>query len=360
MALQSSGAISINDIRTELGETTGSLRSLSATAGFSSPDAISEFYGYSAATGPSVTTNAATSVTVTSVTLNGNVTSDGGSTVTARGFYFGTNSNATSNPTYGSGSGTGAFSLNRTGLVGSTTYYFAAYATNASGTTVGSTLSFTTQAAVTLVNRCSSTLTIYGYSVGPLSLSSFNVSNGYGQVRNRIYAQVNHPNYGWTNILYKDNSYGFGSDSSVAAQRTYGDSGYTYNTVQWQSDNNTSNLVQNRVYLSATVLCHSYAAGYNVTVPAARRAITDNNSLFNQYSCTYTSGNGGFTHYGSTENSTFGNWISGTYGKMNGNLDSTNQSYNSIYDSFSFNGNVTSSQQYLARNGYHEKRIYVD
>lgn len=50
MALPSSGEITINDIRTELGETTGSLRSLSATAGFTSPDAMSEFYGYSAAT----------------------------------------------------------------------------------------------------------------------------------------------------------------------------------------------------------------------------------------------------------------------------------------------------------------------
>ena len=52
MALQSSGAISINDIRTELQQAQGnnSLRSLSATAGKSTPDAMSEFYGYSFAT----------------------------------------------------------------------------------------------------------------------------------------------------------------------------------------------------------------------------------------------------------------------------------------------------------------------
>lgn len=47
MALQSSGAISINDIRNELGTSDGSLRNLSATAGKSTPDAMSEFYGYS-------------------------------------------------------------------------------------------------------------------------------------------------------------------------------------------------------------------------------------------------------------------------------------------------------------------------
>lgn len=47
MALQSSGAISINDIRTELGLTTGSLNTLSTSAGFSAPHSMSEFYGYS-------------------------------------------------------------------------------------------------------------------------------------------------------------------------------------------------------------------------------------------------------------------------------------------------------------------------
>lgn len=47
MALQSSGAISINDIRNEIGTSDGSLRALSATAGKSVPDGMNEFYGYS-------------------------------------------------------------------------------------------------------------------------------------------------------------------------------------------------------------------------------------------------------------------------------------------------------------------------
>jgi hypothetical protein len=50
MALPSSGQLSINDIRVELGQSqaNSSLRSLSSIAGFSTPDAISEFYGYGA------------------------------------------------------------------------------------------------------------------------------------------------------------------------------------------------------------------------------------------------------------------------------------------------------------------------
>ena len=52
MALQTTGAISIDNIRTELGQAQGnnSLRSLSSLAGKSTPDAMSEFYGFSSAT----------------------------------------------------------------------------------------------------------------------------------------------------------------------------------------------------------------------------------------------------------------------------------------------------------------------
>ena len=56
MALQSSGAISIDNIRTELGQAqaNSSLRSLSALAGKSTPDAMSEFYGYSNVTSTAI------------------------------------------------------------------------------------------------------------------------------------------------------------------------------------------------------------------------------------------------------------------------------------------------------------------
>lgn len=54
MALPSSGPLSIGAIRTELGSGSGSLRTLSAAAGKSTPDSMSEFYGYSAYTPPSL------------------------------------------------------------------------------------------------------------------------------------------------------------------------------------------------------------------------------------------------------------------------------------------------------------------
>lgn len=51
MALPSSGQLSLKDIGVELGITAGnqaSLRSMSSTAGKSTPDSVSEFYNYSA------------------------------------------------------------------------------------------------------------------------------------------------------------------------------------------------------------------------------------------------------------------------------------------------------------------------
>jgi hypothetical protein len=47
MALPPSGPISISMIKAELSSSSNSLRTLSSLAGFSTPDSMSEFYGYS-------------------------------------------------------------------------------------------------------------------------------------------------------------------------------------------------------------------------------------------------------------------------------------------------------------------------
>ena len=52
MTLQSSGAISLSQIKSELGSASNSLRTLSSQAGKSAPDSFSEFYGYSSYSPP--------------------------------------------------------------------------------------------------------------------------------------------------------------------------------------------------------------------------------------------------------------------------------------------------------------------
>ena len=144
MAVPSSGQLKLNaDINLEINGTGAgtdvSLNGLSAQAGFTAPNGMEEFYGYVDAIAPSVTTNGASSVGTTSMVLNGDVTADGGATITSRGFYFGTSSNYASNAKITVSGTTGSFALSRSGLSQNTRYYFTAFAINSVGETVGST-----------------------------------------------------------------------------------------------------------------------------------------------------------------------------------------------------------------------------
>jgi hypothetical protein len=97
---------------------------------------------------PTLSTTSASAVTATTATTGGNITSDGGATVTARGVCYATTQNpTTSNTTVSGGTGVGAFTSNLTGLTTNTTYYVRAYATNSAGTNYGSQVSFTTTSA---------------------------------------------------------------------------------------------------------------------------------------------------------------------------------------------------------------------
>jgi uncharacterized protein (TIGR02145 family) len=94
---------------------------------------------------PTVTTTDASGITATTATTGGNVTSDGGSPVTARGVCYNTAPNPTLLNSYTTnGTGLGIFTSNLTGLTPSTLYYVRAYATNANGTVYGNEISFPT------------------------------------------------------------------------------------------------------------------------------------------------------------------------------------------------------------------------
>jgi PKD repeat protein len=99
---------------------------------------------------PTVSTNSVSSITSNSAVCGGNVTSDGGSTVTTRGVCWGTSSNpTTSNFKTTNGTGTGSFTSYIYGLNSGTTYYVRAYAINSNGTSYGSNVSFITTSAST-------------------------------------------------------------------------------------------------------------------------------------------------------------------------------------------------------------------
>ena len=94
---------------------------------------------------PTVTTNSVTNISTTFATSGGNIPSDGGSVVTARGVVWDTTSSPTidDNKTM-DGTGSGAFISQMTGLTPGTTYFFRAYAINDAGTSYGEEFSFAT------------------------------------------------------------------------------------------------------------------------------------------------------------------------------------------------------------------------
>ena len=94
---------------------------------------------------PVVTTGVVTQITETTAVAGGNVTSDGGASVTERGVVYGTAENpTTASGKVVNGSGTGTFTCNLTGLQPNTKYYVRAYAVNSQGTAYGEQVSFTT------------------------------------------------------------------------------------------------------------------------------------------------------------------------------------------------------------------------
>ncbi len=102
----------------------------------------------------SVTTAEVTDITSNSAACGGNVTSDGGTDVTARGIVWGVFENPTVDNHAGKtsdGSGTGEFASNLTELSPGTKYYVRAYATNNEGVSYGNQVEFTTDARLAIV-----------------------------------------------------------------------------------------------------------------------------------------------------------------------------------------------------------------
>ncbi len=90
-------------------------------------------------------TTAASSITSSSASSGGNITANGGASVSARGVCW----NQSINPTISSahttnGTGNGSFTSSFSGLQPNKTYYVRAYATNSVGTGYGAQISFTT------------------------------------------------------------------------------------------------------------------------------------------------------------------------------------------------------------------------
>ena len=149
-----------------------------------------------------LTTNSVTSITSTTAVSGGNITNDGGGTITARGVCWNTSANPTiSNPHTNNGTGSGNFTSNITGLTSGTTYYLRAYATNSAGTGYGNQYSFITP--VTDVEGNVYKTVVIGTQVWMaenLKTTRFNDGASISLVTDNIeWGNQNSPGYCWLN-----------------------------------------------------------------------------------------------------------------------------------------------------------------
>ena len=141
-----------------------------------------------------VSTTAISTYGVTSATMGGNITVDGGATVTERGVVY---SSTDATPTIGktgvtknaNGTGIGTFSKSIAGLSANTTYNVCAYATNSAGTSYGTVTNFSTLVAVPTVTGISpsngpttgtTSVTITGADLTAASTVMFGGTNATG------------------------------------------------------------------------------------------------------------------------------------------------------------------------------------
>lgn len=127
---------------------------------------------------PDLSTTVVTNITKASMTSGGNITSDGGATVTSRGIYWSTKLNPTSSDSMtNDGDGIGQFTSSITGLTANTVYHIRAYAINSIGTAYGADILFSTNSSFPEIT----TLPITEITSSTAS-SGGNISSDFGSI----------------------------------------------------------------------------------------------------------------------------------------------------------------------------------
>jgi len=107
-----------------------------------------------------LTTNSINSITLTTATCGGNITDDGGASISERGICYSNSQNpTTSNNKVSGGSGAGTYSVSISGLTSNTKYYVRAFAVNVVGTAYGNEVVFTTASLPSLTTTAVSLIT---------------------------------------------------------------------------------------------------------------------------------------------------------------------------------------------------------
>ncbi len=155
--------------------------------------AVQQFTTADDRTAPVVQTGTASAIGENTATLSASITADGGSPVTAKGFYYGTTNNPATDGTRVNATGEGNdFSVDLTGLRAGTTYYFCAFAENEVGVSYGQTQQFSTNIALAV--PAVGATTVSAITTTTASASATITSTGGADVTEKgFYISLNNP-----------------------------------------------------------------------------------------------------------------------------------------------------------------------
>lgn len=252
---------------------------------------------------PVVTTSQVTNITQTTAKGGGNVTSDGGATVTERGICWSTNHNPTTSSSHAnSGTGTGSYTVNMTGLTANTTYYVRAYAKNSEGTSYGSEVSFQTSATIPTV------------TTNPITNITSTTATSGGNVTNSGGANVTARGVCWSTSHNPTVSGNHTTNGTGTGSFTSSITGLLANTTYYVRAYATNSA--GTAYGSEVGFTTSQIPTYTISVsanPANGGTVTGGGGYTYGQSCTVNAtANSGYT---------FTNWT------QNGNVVSSNASY---------------------------------
>ncbi|MDR0983137.1 MAG: hypothetical protein LBM07_07875 [Culturomica sp.] len=186
---------------------------------------------------PTLSTQAATNVNIGAgtATFNGTILTVGIPAYTERGFVYGTTANPTLENTkvVASGTGTGAFNANVTGLTAGSTYHVRAYATNSTGTAYGEDVSFDFSATLPTLSTQAATNVNIGAGTATFNGTILTVGIPAYTERGFVYATTANPTLADSKVISTGTGEGtFNANvTSLTAGSTYHVRAYATNST---------------------------------------------------------------------------------------------------------------------------------
>jgi len=216
---------------------------------------------------PTLTTVSISAITGFSAATGGVITSDGNSTITARGVCWSSSpAPTTADNTTSDGIGTGSFSSSITGLSQGVTYYVRAYALNSIGTSYGNELSFTTLNP--LLVTTSAATNVFGLNA---TAGGTVVQQGTSPVNARGICWGTSPNPDLTASVINSGS-GLGSFSEIISGLSYSTTYY----VRTFASNDTETAYGDQITFTTTsgsALSYSTAGWNIVNIPPGVKTV---------------------------------------------------------------------------------------